>query len=123
MSHDEPNRTDRRTFLQAGALATASALSLAPGLRAQDAPAKVVTVPRRPLGKTGVDITMLNQGAVRARASTASSASPSPAASAPSTPPRSTARSPTSRGGSTRSPEVRKEIFLVTKDMPRTRRR
>ena len=65
MAHDEPNSTDRRTFLQAGALATASALSLAPGLKAQDAPAKVVTVPRRPLGKTGVDITMLNQGAVR----------------------------------------------------------
>ena len=29
MSHDEANRTDRRTFLQAGALATTAALSAA----------------------------------------------------------------------------------------------
>ena len=40
MAHDETNRTDRRTFLQAGALATASAVSLASGLQAQDAAAK-----------------------------------------------------------------------------------
>ena len=30
MAHDEPNSTDRRTFLQAGAIATASALSRPP---------------------------------------------------------------------------------------------
>ncbi|MHC5538804.1 twin-arginine translocation signal domain-containing protein [Singulisphaera rosea] len=30
MAHDETNRTDRRTFLQAGALATASAVSRSP---------------------------------------------------------------------------------------------
>src|SRR4051794_38616708 len=67
MPHDETNRTDRRTFLQAGALATASAAGMAPGLKADDAPAKAKprAVPTRPLGKTGVDITMLDQGAVR----------------------------------------------------------
>src|SRR4051794_31952778 len=65
MAHVETDSTDRRTFLQAGALATASALSLASGLKAQEAPARPTTIPRRPLGKTGVEITMLDQGAVR----------------------------------------------------------
>src|SRR5947209_14283830 len=62
MAHDETNLTDRRTFLQAGALATASALGTAPGLRAQDAAAKSSELPRRPLGKTGVEVTILDQG-------------------------------------------------------------
>jgi hypothetical protein len=52
MAHEETNLTDRRTFLQAGALATASALGTAPGLRAQDAAPKPSELPRRPLGKT-----------------------------------------------------------------------
>ncbi len=66
MSHDESNRTDRRTFLQAGALAAATAASLAPGAKAQEAPARTPTIPRRTLGKTGIEVTMLEQGAVRA---------------------------------------------------------
>ncbi|WP_422924205.1 aldo/keto reductase [Singulisphaera sp. PoT] len=70
MSHDPNAMTDRRSFLQAGALSTAAALSLAPGARAADAPAaaapKVEAVPRRKLGKTGVDVTILNQGTWRA---------------------------------------------------------
>jgi uncharacterized protein len=61
MGHDETNRTDRRTFLQAGALASASALGTAPGSRADAAP-KSSGLPRRPLGKTGVDVTILDQG-------------------------------------------------------------
>src|SRR5437762_282523 len=71
MAHEETdrnrNRTDRRTFLQAGALAAASAASLAPGASAQEkeAAAKPPTIPRRTLGKTGVEVTMLDQGAVR----------------------------------------------------------
>ena len=40
MAHDETDRTDRRTFLQAGALATAAAVSLTPGLAAQELVAK-----------------------------------------------------------------------------------
>ena len=68
MSHDETNGTDRRTFLQAGALATAAALGAAPGLEAQDAPAKARTVlPKRKLGKTGLEITMLEMGTGRLR--------------------------------------------------------
>src|SRR5437762_123017 len=65
MAHDETDSTSRRTFLQAGALASASALSLAPGAQAQEAAAKAPTIPRRPLGKTGAEITVLDQGAVR----------------------------------------------------------
>ena len=57
MEHEPAPRTDRRGFLQAGALATASALTLGRGADAQDAPAKDVVLPRRPLGKTGIDIT------------------------------------------------------------------
>ena len=120
MAHDEPNSTDRRTFLQAGALATASALSLAPGLKAQDAPAKVATVPRRPLGKTGVDITMLNQGAVRVqsldrifRFAFANGIRTFDTA-------KVYGSEPDFKKWFDRAPEVRKEIFLVTKDMPRT---
>ena len=120
MAHDEPNSTDRRTFLQAGALATASALSLAPGLKAQDAPAKVVTVPRRPLGKTGVDITMLDQGAVRVqsldrifRFAFANGIRTFDTA-------KVYGSEPDFKKWFDQAPEVRKEIFLVTKDMPRT---
>jgi predicted aldo/keto reductase-like oxidoreductase len=69
MAHDESKHTDRRTFLQAGALATATGMSLAPGVEAQDAPAKAQDsaplLPRRKLGKTGVEVTLLEQGAAR----------------------------------------------------------
>ncbi len=63
MAHDETDRSDRRSFLQAGALATASAMTLAPGTApAQDAPAKATTLPKRMLGKTGIEMTMLELG-------------------------------------------------------------
>src|SRR5262249_40084004 len=69
MSHDKTNRTDRRTFLQAGAVATASAASLVPAAPAQDSPAKPDApggaLPRRKLGKTEVEVTLLEQGAAR----------------------------------------------------------
>jgi aryl-alcohol dehydrogenase-like predicted oxidoreductase len=112
----------RREFLQAGATATA-ALSLLPaGAKAQDqaAPAKSV-LPRRPLGKTGVEVTILNQGTWRApgaldrilRFAYASGVRYF-----------DTAKSYGSEGGFKRwfqaMPEVRKEIFLVTKDVPRS---
>jgi len=62
MAAVESNRTDRRTFLQAGALATASALGTASVGSAQNAAAKSSELPRRPLGKTGVEVTILDQG-------------------------------------------------------------
>jgi uncharacterized protein len=62
MTPDETTRPDRRAFLQAGALATASALGTAPGATAQGPATKPMELPRRPLGKTGIDITILDQG-------------------------------------------------------------
>src|SRR3954471_11800764 len=52
----------RRDFLQTGAVATASALTMASGSQAAPESAKPPTIPRRPLGKTGVDVTILNLG-------------------------------------------------------------
>ena len=103
----DADRTDRRAFLQAGALATASAISLSASASAQDAPAAQANpvVPRRKLGKTGVEITMLDQGAVRGPSLDGILRdSPTPRGSASSTPPRSMGRSPTSRSGSRRRP-------------------
>jgi predicted aldo/keto reductase-like oxidoreductase len=123
MPHDETNSTDRRTFLQAGALAAAaSALTLAPNAPAQDAAEKPGPLPRRKLGKTGVEITVLDQGAVRGsgydrilRASYASGVRVFDTA-------RVYGTEPSLKRWFDQAPEVRKEIFLVTKDQPRTPR-
>jgi aryl-alcohol dehydrogenase-like predicted oxidoreductase len=66
MSERETHATDRRTFLQAGALAAATAMTANAVPAAQDAPAKVEELPRRKLGKTGVEITIIDQGTWRA---------------------------------------------------------
>lgn len=123
MSHDEP-RTDRRTFLQASAVAAAAAAaSGAPALAAQDAaapPAKVAELPKRKLGKTGVELTILDQGAVRTqslerilRFSFASGVRVFDTA-------KVYRSEPDFKKWFENQPEVRKQIFLVTKDMPRT---
>jgi predicted aldo/keto reductase-like oxidoreductase len=66
MAQDPKAATSRRTFLEAGVLATAaSAIGVPDRAPAQDAPAKSQVLPTRPLGKTGVRITMLDQGSVR----------------------------------------------------------
>ncbi len=62
MSHDETSGSDRRAFLQAGALATAAALSSAGRLSADDAAARTGPLPKRKLGKTGVEMTLLEMG-------------------------------------------------------------
>ena len=122
MSHDETNGTDRRTFLQAGALATAAALGAASGRTAQAAPAKATALPKRKLGKTGVEITMLEMGtgALRERGvldrllrlSFASGVRTFDTAKAYGT-------EPGFKKWFEQSPEVRKQIVLVTKDSPR----
>jgi aryl-alcohol dehydrogenase-like predicted oxidoreductase len=122
MAKPEPPALDRRAFLQTGAIA--SAVSLAPGLgsAADDAPASKPTLPRRPLGKTGVDLTILNIGTWQ-----------SPGldklvrlAYARGIRVFDTADCYRSEPGLARwfkeRPEVRKDIFLVTKDHPRTPR-
>jgi aryl-alcohol dehydrogenase-like predicted oxidoreductase len=68
MAHDDMPPSDRRTFLQAGALVAASAASLTPSATAQEAPpALPATLPKRPLGKTGTEITLLDIGTGRGR--------------------------------------------------------
>lgn len=122
MNRDELQSTDRRAFLQAGALATASALSLGTSTSAQDAPAKATTLPTRPLGKTGVNVTLLNQGAVR----TQNLEGIFRLAFANGIRVFDTAKVYGSekdfKKWFERMPEVRKQIFLVTKDMPRSPR-
>jgi aryl-alcohol dehydrogenase-like predicted oxidoreductase len=125
MAHAETNQTDRRTFLQAGALAAtaASAASLAPGSKAQEGPAaraRPTTIPTRPLGKTGVNVTMLDQGGIRGesldrilRLSYASGVRVFDTAKAYGS-------EPNFKKWFDQDPEVRKQIFLVTKDEPKT---
>ena len=122
MAQDETDRPDRRAFLQAGALATASALSATSAQAMQDAPAaKAPTLPKRKLGKTGLEITMLEMGtgALREqgvlerliRLSYASGVRTFDTAKAYGT-------EPGFKKWFERTPEVRKEIVLVTKDNP-----
>jgi aryl-alcohol dehydrogenase-like predicted oxidoreductase len=130
MSHDEASRTDRRTFLQAGALATSAALGAAAGLDAQaqaqtQAAAKPVVLPKRTLGKTGVAMTLLEMGtgALREkgvldrliRLCYSNGVRTFDTAKAYGT-------EPGFQKWLEQSPEVRKEIVLVTKDSPRTPR-
>jgi uncharacterized protein len=118
MAHDETDRTDRRTFLQAGALATASAVSLTPGLSGQELIAKTAVLPTRKLGKTGIEITMLEAGAVRSdervlRIAYANGIRIFDTAKVYGT-------EKNFKKWFDQDPKVRKEIVLVTKDMPRT---
>src|SRR5437899_1387791 len=65
MSDNGVSPVNRRGFLQTGAAATATALTLgsaAQGATAADPENKSAVLPRRPLGKTGIDVTILNQG-------------------------------------------------------------
>jgi aryl-alcohol dehydrogenase-like predicted oxidoreductase len=119
MSGSDASAVNRRDFLQAGALATASALTISNGAQAADPPAAAkIVLPKRTLGKTGVDVTILNQGTWKSegldrilRVAYASGIRYF-----------DTAKSYGSEPGFKRwfqaMPEVRKEIFLVTKDSP-----
>ena len=68
MNESQPNSVDRRTFLQAGVVATAATTGLAAVSASAQEPktsggAKPVLTTRK-LGKTGVDVTLLNHGTV-----------------------------------------------------------
>jgi aryl-alcohol dehydrogenase-like predicted oxidoreductase len=120
MEHEPAPRTDRRGFLQAGALATASALTLGRGADAQDAQARDVVLPRRPLGKTGIDITLLDIGTGRGKGVDRL------LRYAFSRGVRAFDTSETYHSEADFKrwfeavPDVRKQIFLVTKDSPKT---
>jgi aryl-alcohol dehydrogenase-like predicted oxidoreductase len=110
----------RRGFLQAGAAATA-ALTLTTARGQEAAKASKAVLPRRTLGRTGVDVTILNQGTWRAPGALDRILR---FAYAQGVRYFDTARSYGSESGFKRwfqaMPEVRKEIFLVTKDVPRS---
>jgi aryl-alcohol dehydrogenase-like predicted oxidoreductase len=119
MASDEQHGTDRRRFLQTGALATAAALGAGGSAPAQDAKEEKPALPRRKLGKSGVEVTILEQGAILGsqtdrviRLSYAQGVRVFDTAHIYRT-------EPNFRKWFEAAPEVRKEIFLVTKDIPR----
>jgi hypothetical protein len=120
MQDRDETSIDRRGFLQAGAAAGALAIGSGNALGA-DEPAADKVLPRRKLGKTGVDVTILNQGTWKA----------------PDSLDRllrfgyangiryyDTAKSYGSEPGIAKwlasDSSIRKSIFLVTKDTPKT---
>jgi len=120
MTGPESNAVNRRSFLQAGAVATASAMA-APTIGRADEPKEAgkKDLPRRPLGKTGVEVTALNLGTWRStgldrllKFAYASGVRVFDAADCYGSEPG------LGRWFQER-PEVRDEIFLVTKSHPR----
>ncbi|MGC8642069.1 MAG: aldo/keto reductase [Isosphaeraceae bacterium] len=110
------SETDRRSFLQAGA-AAAAAIGSGQAVDAREQQARPREIPRRTLGKTGVAVTMLEQGTVLVpgfdrimRLSYAGGV-------------RLFDTAKVYRSESlfkrwfAQAPDVRKQIFLVTKDM------
>ena len=115
------NGLDRRAFMQAGALAAGVvAASLPATAKAQDAPAAREPLTKRVLGRTGAEVTILNHGTYRApgaldrllRYSYSSGVRYFDTAA-------SYGSEPAFSRWFQAMPEVRKEIFLVTKDTPR----
>jgi uncharacterized protein len=121
MSAHDHSQLQRREFLQAGALASAAALSLGAPSLGDEPNAPKPTLPTRKLGKTGVDVTILNHGTWQApgaldrllRTSYASGVRYFDTAKAYRT-------EPGLAKWFQAMPEVRKNIFLVTKDSPNT---
>jgi predicted aldo/keto reductase-like oxidoreductase len=121
MSAIDPSHLQRREFLQAGALASAAALSLGSPSLGDESNASKPTLPTRKLGKTGVDVTILNHGTWQApgamdrllRTSYASGVRYFDTAKAYGT-------EPGIAKWLQAMPEVRKDIFLATKDLPKT---
>jgi predicted aldo/keto reductase-like oxidoreductase len=119
MIHDETSNPNRRAFLQAGALTSAAALSLTPGASAQEAATKVPSLPKRTLGKTGVEVTLLEQGAARSDLDRILRFSFSQGVRVFDTA-KVYGTEPAFKKWFAQDPAIRKQIFLVTKDMPRT---
>ena len=61
-ANDHSDQIDRRGFLQAGAAVTAGAMALGAGSAAVGQDKAKEVLPKRKLGKTGVDVTILNVG-------------------------------------------------------------
>ena len=121
MSDNDPSRLPRREFFQVGALASVAALSSgSPGL-GDEPKASKPTLPTRKLGKTGVDVTILNHGTWQAPGALDRMLRTSYASGIRYF---DTAKTYGTEPGIARwlqaMPEVRKDIFLATKDLPKT---
>jgi aryl-alcohol dehydrogenase-like predicted oxidoreductase len=122
MAHEPPSSTDRRTFLQAGAVATAAAASLGSAQVAagQDAPAKARSLPTRKLGKSGIEVTILDAGTGRgAGIQRILRYAYNQGIRCFDTSERYQSE-PDFKLWFEQQPEVRKQVFIVTKDLPRT---
>jgi aryl-alcohol dehydrogenase-like predicted oxidoreductase len=121
MAHADSNGTDRRGFLQAAAGAAAVLGATAAPAHSQEkaAPAKVEALPRRKLGKTGAQVTMLNQGAVKSEALDRIFRTAFASGIRMFDTARAYGSEPSFRKWFEQDPAVRKEIFLVTKDEPK----
>ena len=125
MRDDDFSQVNRRDFIQTGAAAIATAATLAgssSGFAAQQAVPSPKVLPRRPLGKTGVDVTILTQGTWRSPDSLDRLLRLGYASGVRYV---DTAKSYGSEPGVAKWLEgmpagTRKDIFLVTKDSPKT---
>jgi aryl-alcohol dehydrogenase-like predicted oxidoreductase len=117
MSTDPTLNPDRRAFLQAGAVAAGAAL--ARPTSAQEAAGPRPPLPRRTLGRTGVEVTLLDQGAVRG----AGYARLLRLAYNLGVRMFDTAKvygtEPVLRQWFEQTPGLRDDVFLITKDMPK----
>jgi predicted aldo/keto reductase-like oxidoreductase len=122
MSQETTSGIDRRTFLQTGALATAAVAASGTGREALGAPDAPSILPRRKLGKTGIEMTLLELGTGVLRDKSVLDRMLRLAF-------ESGVRTfDTAKGYGTepgfkrwfeKSPEIRKQIVVVTKDSPR----
>jgi predicted aldo/keto reductase-like oxidoreductase len=121
MDHESSNGTGRRGFLkQAGTLAAASAALGTREAVAEDPAPKPMTLPRRTLGKTGVEVTILDQGTGKGR-DVDRLLRMGFARGVRSFDTSETYHSePAFKKWFAQMPEVRKQIFLVSKDSPKT---
>ena len=120
MSTNDPSQLQRRKFLQTGALASAAALSLGSPSLGDEPNASTLTLPTRKLGKTGVDVTILNHGTWQAPGALDRMLRTSYAGGVRYF---DTAKAYRTEPGLAKwlqaMPEVRKTIFLATKDSPK----
>jgi aryl-alcohol dehydrogenase-like predicted oxidoreductase len=122
MASEPKSSTDRRTFLQTGAMAAASAVSLGSGrdVHAQGEPAQPLSIPRRPLGKTGIDVTLLDAGTGRGKGiQRILRYAYSQGIRSFDTSERYQSEADFKQWFE-QEPEVRKQVFIVTKDLPQT---
>ena len=121
MNLPDPANVPRRGFLQAGVMASAAAMTVGSPSLGDIHKASKPTLPTRKLGNTGVDVTILNHGTWQAPGAMDRMLRTSYASGVRYF---DTAKTYGTEPGIARwlqaMPEVRKEIFLATKDLPRT---